>query len=354
MDWIEVKIETDGEFVEPLTGLILMAGIPGWVTDDPRDLRNYLNSPQAARWDYIEEGLLREEYRKTVIRAYVADNAQGRRQWRALRESLAAFRQDVATGAGVGAGADTGAGTGADTGAGAGAGESYGGLSWALTRVKEEDWANNWKAYFKPFQVGRRLIIKPTWEAWEKKADQIILEIDPGSSFGTGQHHTTRLCLELLEKHIKPSMKVLDLGCGSGILMTAALLLGAEQAVGVDVEENAMRTARENLEQNGFSADKYMLYCGDFTANKELWRRLGGKAGEAHMITANIVADVILAMAPYFAGFLQPEGKLLVSGIIDQRRPEVLDRLKKAGFALLESGRSGEWNALLFTKAKRE
>jgi ribosomal protein L11 methyltransferase len=119
----------------------------------------------------------------------------------------------------------------------------------------------------------------------------------------------------------------------------------------VDVEENALGTARANLEQNGIPADRYRLYCGDFTADKKLWRRIGGQAGETHLITANIVAGVLLAMAPYFAGFLRPGGKLLLSGVIDQRRQEVLDSVEKAGFVLIESGRSGEWNALLLENA---
>ncbi len=327
MDWIEVRIETSSQGVEPITGLVLMAGIPGLVVDDPKDLQNYLESPQAARWDYVEDSLLANPDRPVVIRAYVADNEQGRRQWESLSNDLAALQAGDQEGL-------------------------YGDLSWSLANVKEEDWANNWKAYFKPFAVGERLVIKPTWESWEQEEGQVILEIDPGSSFGTGQHHTTRLCLELLEKHIDPGMKVLDLGCGSGILMIAALLLGADRAVGADVEENAVRTARENLEQNGISSDKYALHCGDLTADEELLERLGGKAGGADMITANIVADVILAMTPYFSGFLRPEGRLLVSGIIDERRQEVQDRVGQAGFALLESGQSGEWNAFVFEKIK--
>lgn len=327
MDWIEIKIETGSEGVEPITGLVLMAGIPGLVVDDPKDLKNYLESPQAARWDYVEDSLLENPDRLTVIRVYVADNEQGRRQWAALSSDLAALKAADQEGL-------------------------YGDLSWSLANVKEEDWANNWKAYFKPFTVGQRLVIKPTWESWDQQEGQIILEIDPGSSFGTGQHHTTRLCLELLEKQVQPGMKVLDLGCGSGILMIAALLLGAGQAIGVDVEENAVRTAKENLKQNRISPGKYALHCGDLTADQEFLEDLGGKTQAADMITANIVADVILAMTPYFTGFLKPAGKLLVSGIIDERRQEVLATVEQAGFTLLESGRSGEWNAFVFEKIK--
>ncbi|MDR0468539.1 MAG: 50S ribosomal protein L11 methyltransferase [Peptococcaceae bacterium] len=323
MDWIEIIIETTGPGVEPVTGMVLMAGIPGLVVDDPKDIRDYLAGSQAPRWVYVDDSVLGDPARATVIRAYVANNEQGKRQWEDLLQSLLSLKESD--------------------------GESlYGSLSWRLRNVKEEDWENNWKAYFKPFIIGEKLVVKPTWELWDKEDGRIIVEIDPGSSFGTGQHETTRLSLELMEKYIEPGARIYDIGCGSGILMITGLLLGAGFAVGVDIEENAVRTTDENLGQNGIPADRYALYAGDLTAQSELRRKLDHEESRADLVAVNIVADIILEMAPYFMSFLKPDGRLLVSGIIDDRREEVVGRLARAGFELAESRQAGDWHALLF------
>ena len=323
MDWIEITILTTTEGLEPVTGLVLMAGIPGLVVDDPKDLRDYLAGPHPARWDYADQSLMQTLDRETVIRVYIADNEQGRRQGEYLRAGLISLMESDAE-------------------------RSFGSLSQSMREVKEEDWANNWKAYFKPFSVGERLVVKPTWEEWDRRDGRIVLEIDPGSSFGTGQHHTTRMCLELLERQIEPGMRILDLGCGSGILMTAGLLLGAAHATGVDVDENAVITAEKNLKQNGLAPDSYTLYCGDLTAEPRLRRILSAADCRVNLIAANIVAGIILQMAPYFSPLLKPDGRLLVSGIIDERREEVVQTLTSAGFALAEDIQSDDWHALLF------
>jgi len=323
MDWTEIVIWTTTEGVEPVTGLVLMAGINGLVVDDPKDLSDFLASPLGARWDYADESLLGDPDRETVIRAYVGDHEQGLRQWEYLRQALVSLKDGDAEG-------------------------RFGSLGWSQRKVKEEDWANNWKAFFKPFPVGEMMVVKPTWETWDDRDGRLVLEIDPGSSFGSGQHHTTRMCLEFMERYVTPGTYVLDIGCGSGILMIAGLLLGAGYATGVDVDENAVRTAEGNLRQNALAPDRYALYCGDLAAEPELRRKLGGAKNRAHLITANIVADVILGLAPYFSELMFPEGRLLASGIIDDRRQETIRELAKSGFALEEEKRSGEWHAMVF------
>ena len=325
MDWIEIAIKTTSEGLEPITGLALMAGINGLVVDDPNDIRNYLSSPEAALWDYVDENLLADPGRETTVRVYVGDQAQGLREWGALREGLDSLRENDTEGL-------------------------FGSLGWALRHVREEDWANNWKAYFKPFAVGEKLVVKPTWEDWEGCRERKILEIDPGSSFGTGQHDTTRMCLEFLEELVEPGDALLDIGCGSGILMIAGLLLGATWATGIDVEENALRVSDENLRQNRIEPGRYALYCGDLTADRLLREKLRGPEGGVDLIAANIVADVIVAMAPFISELLKPGGRLLVSGVIDGRRGEVLRRLHEEGFALDRQKQSGEWNAMAFRR----
>jgi len=320
MDWIEVRIITTTEGIEPVTGTLLSLGIQGMVIEDNKDLEKFLSGETAARWDYIDESVLAKKVEESSIKIYLADNQQGREQLDMLRQTLKQMKAEDKE-------------------------EILGSLKTELTNVKEEDWANNWKAYFKPFEVGEKLVIKPTWEKWDKPGERIVLEIDPGSSFGTGQHHTTRLCLELLESTVKPGQKVLDLGCGSGILFIAALLLGAGHACAVDIEEHCVKVATENALQNKLATDKYCAFTGDITREEALRQKIGSGYD---LVVANIVADVILAMSPFFKGFLKENGRLLISGIINDRKEEVMAAIEKAGFKVTESKEAGDWNAMLF------
>ena len=269
------------------------------------------------KWDYIDQDLLGMAQGDTTVTVYLPDNAQGAEQLVALRAMLAQIhaRDDA---------------------------QLFGTLELTLKNVREEDWANNWKQYFKPFTVGERLLIKPSWELCENPWNRAVLEIDPASSFGTGQHHTTRLCLELLEQLMRPGDRVLDLGCGSGILSIGALLLGASGATAVDIEENAAATATENARKNHIDPTLYRVFCGNVLEDETLCREIGDGYD---LICANIVADVLIAMKQLFRQFLRPEGTLIVSGIIMERRDEVLDQLKKAGFALLEVREKEGWAA---------
>ena len=213
--------------------------------------------------------------------------------------------------------------------------------------TEEEDWINNWKQYFKPLCVGEKLLIKPSWEKVAEGEKRKILEIDPASSFGTGQHNTTQLCLELVEKNLHEGDRILDLGCGSGILSIGALLLGAESATAVDVDENSVKIAKENAEKNHISAEKYTAYCGNIIDDKALVEQIGTGYD---LLCANIVADVLIGMSGIFGGFIKDGGTLIVSGIIDQRKDEVLDRLKAEGFELIEIREKEDWVAASFRK----
>ncbi len=330
MDWIEIIIDTSGEGAEVLSGLVIDAGINGLVVDDPADIRDMLEGTNAGSWNYIDESLLEDPDRDVTVKVYVPDNNQGRSQWETLRASVLALRDRDLDG-------------------------RLGALRWDIRGVKDEDWENNWKVYFKPIVIGEKLVVKPTWERWETLPEQVVLEIDPGSSFGTGQHETTRMCLEFLEEIARDGMKVLDLGCGSGILMTTALLLGARYAVGVDIEENAIYTSAENLALNGFGTDRYALFQGDLAGDRGFRAKLAAALpGEgADLITANIVANTIIQMAPYFAEFLEPGGKLLASGIISGRRQDLISAMAGEGYELEDEKRMGEWGAFLFKYGAR-
>ena len=194
--------------------------------------------------------------------------------------------------------------------------------------------------------MGDKLVVKPSWEPLEE-TDRTVLEIDPESSFGTGQHNTTQLCLELLEKTLHENDKVLDLGCGSGILSIAALLLGADNACAVDIDLNSVKIAKQNAEKNHITPDKYVTYAGNIIGDEELRKKIGGGY---NLITANIVADVLIAMAPLFGDFLVPMGTVIISGIIIERCDEVMAAMEKAGFKRTELRESGGWAAASFVK----
>lgn len=316
MNWIETQIITASAGVDALCAMLTDLGIKGFSIADPADFQEFLQNKEG-KWDYIDQDLLGMAQGDTTVTVYLPDNAQGAEQLVALRAMLAQIhaRDDA---------------------------QLFGTLELTLKNVREEDWANNWKQYFKPFTVGERLLIKPSWETCENPWNRAVLEIDPASSFGTGQHHTTRLCLELLEQLMHPGDRVLDLGCGSGILSIGALLLGASGATAVDIEENAAATATENARKNHIDPTLYLVFCGNVLEDETLCREIGDGYD---LICANIVADVLIAMKQLFRQFLRPEGTLIVSGIIMERRDEVLDQLKKAGFALLEVREKEGWAA---------
>lgn len=316
MNWIETQIITASAGVDALCAMLTDLGIKGFSIADPADFQEFLQNKEG-KWDYIDLDLLGMAQGDTTVTVYLPDNAQGAEQLVALRAMLAQIhaRDDA---------------------------QLFGTLELTLKNVREEDWANNWKQYFKPFTVGERLLIKPSWEMCENPWNRAVLEIDPASSFGTGQHHTTRLCLELLEQLMHPGDRVLDLGCGSGILSIGALLLGASGATAVDIEENAAATATENARKNHIDPTLYRVFCGNVLEDETLCREIGDGYD---LICANIVADVLIAMKQLFRQFLRPEGTLIVSGIIMERRDEVLDQLKSAGFTLLEVREKEGWAA---------
>lgn len=217
--------------------------------------------------------------------------------------------------------------------------------SIALATIKEEDWADNWKQYYKPEHIGQRLVIRPTWEPYHPQHDELVL--DPGSAFGTGQHETTRLCLELLEQHVRPGARVLDMGCGSGILSIAALKLGAARAVAIDIDPYAVHTAARNAEINGFGIELFRPLVGNITADLAL----SGAVGDGYeLIVANIVADVIIAMRELFFQKLKMAGTLIVSGIIDARADETEQALCAAGFVVRERRQLRGWVALVLAR----
>ncbi len=320
MEWTEVNIYTTTEGIELVCSKLTDIGVKGFAIRDAEDFKEFLENKNG-QWDYIDKDLLGLTDCETCITVYIPSNDQGAEMLTAIKSMLSEMRAN-------------------DTE------KLYGRLEAELTSIREEDWANNWKQYFKPFKVGEKLVIKPSWEDYDNADNRVILEIDPASSFGTGKHHTTRLCLELLERNLNKGDNLLDMGCGSGILSIGAMLLGAGSAVGVDIEENAAATALENAEKNHISPDVYKTYYGNILSDEKLASEIDRKYD---IITANIVADVIIAMKDYFVRYLKKGGILIISGIIEERMDEVIAAVESAGFSNPEPYVKEGWAAVKFT-----
>lgn len=317
--FIQIDIYTSSQAIDGITGALTEYGITGFIIQDSADFEDFL-ADKNANWDYVDDELMGLKTVEPHITLYVHENAQGAETLAAIRGLVDGYKANNSDG-------------------------YYGNIRLTLANVKEEDWANNWKKYYKPFRVGKSLIIKPSWEDVEPKDGDRILEIDPASTFGTGQHHTTKMVMETLEEAVSGGERVLDLGCGSGILSIAALLLGAKDVTVCDIFENAVKTASENIEKNRFTS--FTAYCGNIIEDKALRERIGGGFG---IICANIVADVIVAMSPLFEGFLGDGGKLIVSGIIDERTDEVKAALSENGWRVVSAKNEEGWNCILLER----
>lgn len=299
MDWTEVQIcirTADTDRAAAIANMVVPYGL---YIEDYSDLEQ--GAREIAHIDLIDESLLQKDRAHSLIHLYLEDTENPAEAVLFLQERFAAegIESKVIT-----------------------------------TTVSEQDWANNWKKYFKPLPVGKKLLICPTWETTENPEHRALLSIDPGLAFGTGGHDTTRMVLEAVETVVTPETDVLDVGCGSGILSLAALLLGARSAVGVDIDEMAVKMAVENGKQNGFEPPRYTMVQGDLVDKIH---------GSFDLIVANIVADAIKLLSPSVPAFLKPHGTYIVSGIIDTRGEEVEAALTACGFTVKERHTHGGW-----------
>ena len=315
MNWIKINIITTSAGIDPVCSALGDLGITGVEISDKDDFKKFLENNKKY-WDYVDEELEKLKTADTKITAYVADDSDGLLTLSEIEKSISEMKS-------------------------ADAGEKFGALKIVTARVKDEDWTENWKQYFKPLEIGEKVLVQPEWLPLEGETERVVFRVNPGMTFGTGSHDSTRFCIEEIEKHIKPGDLMLDLGCGSGILSIIALLLGAARCDAVDIDPAAVDVAHSNLELNGLSRERLDVFCGDIISSPSVRARFG----KYDLVAANIVADVIIALAPHVRGFMKDGAVFVCSGIINERAAEVKKALEKSGLGIINEKRSDEWTA---------
>ena len=315
MKWLELHIDTNHAGLDTVEAMLSALGIDNVVIDDEAEFQDFLENNHQY-WDYVDEELEQKMQGRSRITFYLEAGDEGFAKMGEVRLKLEELKK-----------AETGLGT----------------LLMTMDTMEDADWENNWKQYYKPMEIGERLLVVPQWEQEDPQvqascARRVPLILEPGLTFGTGSHATTRLCLTALEEAVHGGETVLDLGCGSGILSIAALRLGAASAKAVDIDEKCLTVAYENAALNGIGKNRYTVLVGDVLSDGALREKLGGGYD---VVVANIVADVIMGLAPMVRQFLKPGGLFLCSGIIDTRAEEVAESLRQNGWEI-EKTRSGE------------
>lgn len=310
MDWIELTVHTTTEGADIVSEALMAEGATGTMVEDRADIPD--PSKPNGIWEIIDPGLIDTLPEDVVIHAWFEPDSRFPDRMQALSARLDALKAlDL--------------------------GLPLGTLQIGTQNVRDEDWSEVWKQFYKPFRAGRSLVVKPTWEPYEAQPGDRIIEIDPGMAFGSGTHETTGMCLELLEEALRGGERVIDVGTGSGILAIGAALLGAKDVLAIDIDPVAVRVAKENIAHNALE-DKVRAVEGNLLASSD---------GVCELCVANIIADVICMFAAPLNDHIVPGGLFICSGIIKEREQDVVDALTAADYTILDIRRKGEWVAML-------
>lgn len=308
MKWIEVQIKTTTEAVEVVSNILYEAGVGGLVIEDPNDV--IFQNKNEGDWDYIDPTLVEQNFEGVIVKGYLPESED-------LIDKIELIKQNV----------EKIPQYNLDKGLG----------EVTTSEVYENDWANSWKKYYKPKKIGEKIVVKPSWESYEKKPEDIVIELDPGMAFGTGTHETTIMCIKQLEKYVHQHDIVFDIGCGTGILSIAAAKLGAISTIGIDLDEVSVKVAKENVRKNGV-ANTVQIRKGNL---------LDVVDGRANVIVANIIAEVIVKLAEVVPKFLLEDGVFIASGIILDKINDVKAALDKNGLEVIDEMKMGEWACLV-------
>ena len=309
MAWLEITIDTAAEKINSVVTVLTARGFADLVIEDQEEFETFLEENKAY-WDYIDEEFQEKLQGLSHIKLYLEDTdtaAMAR-----LEKALAELK-----------------------------------LSMTVAPLAEVDWEESWKENYPPQEVGERIVVLPYWLA-DQETDRVKVILDPGLTFGTGAHPSTQMVMEKMEAVVEPGFQCLDLGSGSGILSIAALRLGAASAVGIDIDPKAEDIARENAAYNGFGAPEFTALTGNVTEDRELMTRLA--AEEYDLVLVNIVADVIIGLAPVLPNFLTEKSTLICSGILDVRLEEVCAALRKAGLTVTAVKEKEDWRSVTARK----
>ncbi len=321
MAWLEITITTASQGIGQVAASLTAGGFADLVLEDQAEFESFLEENREY-WDYIDEELQQHLQGLSCIKLYLEDtDTCGLEKLKALVENLKKHDEDGALGK----------------------------LELSVKPLPETDWSESWKDNYPPQPVGEKLVVLPYWLADTDTEGRLPVILDPGLTFGTGAHPSTQMVMETMEAVIRPGDHCLDLGSGSGILSIAALRLGARSAIGVDIDPKAEDIARENAAYNGFAAPEFLAQTGNVTCDKAMMARLAEK--NYRVVLVNIVADVIIGLAPVLPNFLSEESLLICSGILDSRLGEVEAALRKAGLEILQVKAKEDWRCVCAQKA---
>ncbi len=315
MQWLELTIKTSSTGIERVAERLTVLGYDSFIMDDQAEFQDFLENNRQY-WDYVDEDLAKQMEGLSQIRLYLEDGPAAMEAVSDLRGQMALLKRQSP-------------------------GQDLGSLEIALANLKDEDWENNWKQYYQPLAIGRRLLVVPQWMQPENPEGRLPILLDPGMIFGTGAHASTQMCMTALEQAVRGGERVIDLGSGSGILSITALLLGAASATGVDIDPKAEDIARENAAINGLYSDRFTAVTGDVIGDRAKMESLA--QGGYDLVLANIVADVIIPLSPVVPHFLRKDGLFICSGILDRRLAEVQSAIEAAGMAVIAVHTQEDW-----------
>lgn len=324
MEYLEITVQTLSEGIESVASALTSAGFDSLVVEDQAEFESFLEDNRAY-WDYIDEELQQKLQGLSQIKLYLEVDGTEEKQLKKLEKVLENLKKRLPE-------------------------KKTGPLTFTAEKMPETNWEESWKENYPPQPIGEKLIVVPCWNPGDTQG-RIPVILDPGLTFGTGAHPSTQMCMEFMEEHLTPGCRVIDLGSGSGILSIAALRLGASSATGVDIDPKAEDIARENAAYNGFGSEVFSACTGNVSEDREKMESLA--AGGYDVVLINIVADVIISLAPIVGAFMRPDAQVICSGILDVREAEVIAALEAAGLQIVGRKAKEDWRSLRCVRRDR-